>query len=69
MAVGHEDMGRARRRLGLAALGEDRVADKPGIDEQDRLFDLDAKAGMAKPGDLHLLLRNAAALAGRTWRG
>jgi hypothetical protein len=53
MAMGQQDMRRPCNRLGPAVRGEHRVAGQPGVDQQDRPFNLDPEAGMAKPGDLH----------------
>jgi hypothetical protein len=59
MGMGQQDMGGPRDRIILTPRREHRVAGEPGVDEEDGLFDLDAKAGMAKPGDLHCGLPSA----------
>ncbi len=65
MGVGEQDVGRTLYRVILAACGEHRIAGQPGIDQEHGLFDFDAKAGMAEPGDLHgsLLLGSREATA------
>ena len=54
VAMGQQDMGGAGDRLGPAVHREHRVAGQPRVDQQHGVFDLDAKAGMAKPGDVHV---------------
>jgi hypothetical protein len=51
--MGEKHMRRAVQRLGASFGGKHRIAVEPGVDQQDRLFDLDPEAGMAKPGDFH----------------
>lgn len=56
MAVGQADMRRPRGCLCRPILGKGGIARQPGVDQQDLAADLDAKAAMAQPDDLHVAL-------------
>ena len=53
MAVGDQDMRGAVDGLGAPVVGKDGVSAEPGVDQDHGLFDLQTKAGMAKPGQFH----------------
>jgi hypothetical protein len=53
MTVGQQDMGGACDGRAALVFGEDRAAGEPGVDQQRLPADLEAEAGMAKPGKFH----------------
>ncbi len=53
VTVGQQNMGGAADRLVALVLGKDRIAGKPGVDQDYRLFDFQPEAGVAKPGQFH----------------